>query len=655
MKFSVLAGTLLISPVMCGQVPQYKIQDLGSLAGAPHCKATALSQSGNVVGYCVPDPNTSLVGKNSSPPIQPFLYSNGVLQDLSSLASQPTPLLTAVNDSGAIAGAFMNIGLETGASASGFVIQNGALTVLEGQLQSFLPFGLTDSGQMGGSLFQILGGNFNFFLHTQALLATVAGAKPMTLTLPPGVSGSGAVFGMSQANGWVAGAAVGPSAVSVQALLWQNSAPQLLPALSNSNFGQSVATAVNDSGMATGIAFQMDLTSTTNPPPGSSSHAVLYKNGTVTDLGVLPGYKNSLGLGINNSGWVVGFSDIQAPPLGLNLAPLLYPVEPYYRAFLYANGKMYDLSQLLTNGQGWQLTFATQINNAGQIIGTGIFQAQQRAFLLTPVGAPAGPVINAGGVVGAANSVPPITSISSNGLFTVYGTNFAPSSVSQGVTQQDLVNNALPTNLANTCVQVGASKAGMFFVSAAQINALAEDLSAVSGATVPVSVIANCGTANEVTSPAVNVNVAKSAPEFLYFVANANGQDPVAAIEATGPSAGQFVGPVGLITGPTFAPAHEGDVVTAFGVGWGATDSTDPIGTLASGAASLSGSYSLTVGDKPAQVSYAGLTPTFVGLYQVNFMVPTGLVNQLPVNEPLVLTVNGASTPSGAYITVGPL
>ncbi len=73
------------------------------------------------------------------------------------------------------------------------------------------------------------------------------------------------------------------------------------------------------------------------------------------------------------------------------------------------------------------------------------------------------------------------------------------------------------------------------------------------------------------------------------------------------------------------------------------------IGTLATGAASITGQYSLKVGNVQADVSYAGLSPTFAGLYQLNFTVP----QVPPGNQPIVLTVNGVASSSGAFLTVG--
>jgi len=49
---------------------------------------------------------------------------------------------------------------------------------------------------------------------------------------------------------------------------------------------------------------------------------------------------------------------------------------------------------LIPAGARWLLTEARDINDSGQIVGTGIFDGQVRAFLLTPAGAgmlPPGP------------------------------------------------------------------------------------------------------------------------------------------------------------------------------------------------------------------------------------------------------------------------
>jgi uncharacterized protein (TIGR03437 family) len=634
-----LFAFFVLSACAFSQTPQFTIQDLGSLPNLQSCTATGLSQVGNVTGYCLSSIGSSLL---VNPTTHGFLYSNGALTDLNVNAlSTPTILPMAVNDSGVVTGAYVTINtVSASLTATPFIVQqDGSVTIPEGQMQGVLPFALNNAGQLAGSVIRVAESSFNLFVNGEAVLYTLASGATSILPAPTG--GGAAAFGVNL-SGTVAGASIGQNGAVVNPLLWINGKSQSLPQLAA--YQQSLAASVNGSGAAAGVAFDINFSQFADPL--NQSHAVLFNtDGSATDLGVLPGDKSSLATGINDSGSVVGVSSTKEPDFTVQLYGILNAAQIGYRAFFYTGGKMYDLNMLLKNGTGWTLTYATAINNLGQIAGTGLFQSptgvEQHGFLLTPVPAVSGPSIT--GVVGAGLSIPAVTSISPNGLFTIFGSLLA--SAATGVTQADIVNNQLPTNLGGTCVENGSDKWGLFYVSPGQINALAGDVP--SSGTVPVSVITNCGTANEVASPAMNVPVAAASPEFLYFIANANGQNPVAAIQAL---TGTYVGAPGLIAGATFAPAHAGDILTAFGVAWGATTSTDPIGTLDAVANTLTSPHSLTLGGVTVDPSYVGLTPTFAGLYQLNFTVPSGLAAG---NQPLVLTVNGTPSPSGPYITIG--
>src|SRR5579864_2466778 len=80
-----------------------------------------------------------------------------------------------------------------------------------------------------------------------------------------------------------------------------------------------------------------------------TSHAFLYSNGTMTDLGTLGG-TSSYANGINDSGQVVGVSSL--------------PGDSAYHAFLYNNGAMKDLGTL-----GASTSSAYGINDSGQVVG----------------------------------------------------------------------------------------------------------------------------------------------------------------------------------------------------------------------------------------------------------------------------------------------
>jgi uncharacterized protein (TIGR03437 family) len=51
----------------------------------------------------------------------------------------------------------------------------------------------------------------------------------------------------------------------------------------------------------------------------------------------------------------------------------------------------------------------------------------------------------------------------------------------------------------------------------------------------------------------------------------------------------------------------------------------------------------LMIGGQSATISFAGLTPQFAGLYQVNAVVPSG--TQTGASVPVTLTIDGQTSP----------
>jgi uncharacterized membrane protein len=99
--------------------------------------------------------------------------------------------------------------------------------------------------------------------------------------------------------------------------------------------------------------------------------ATLINEGFV-DLGVLPGGNRSLALGVNNGPLIVGQSRTTSTGA--------------VRAFLAApcDGGMVRLSDKVSNGAGWTLVSAEDINEAGWIVGYGLYDGYTTAFVLTP-------------------------------------------------------------------------------------------------------------------------------------------------------------------------------------------------------------------------------------------------------------------------------
>ena len=63
-------------------------------------------------------------------------------------------------------------------------------------------------------------------------------------------------------------------------------------------------------------------------------------------------------------------------------------------------------------------------------------------------------------------------------------------------------------------------------------------------------------------------------------------------------------------------------------------------GTIVTAANKLANSFSMNFGGSSATLSYSGLAPNFVGLYQFNVVVPNVANNDL---VPLSFKLNGAS------------
>jgi probable HAF family extracellular repeat protein len=89
----------------------------------------------------------------------------------------------------------------------------------------------------------------------------------------------------------------------------------------------------------------------------------------MTELGSLGGTQTNP-LAINDRGQVVGSSRTATSGTSTH-------------AFLWENGEIVDLNDLIVPGSGWVLQQATCINASGQIVGTGLLNGQVRAFLLT--------------------------------------------------------------------------------------------------------------------------------------------------------------------------------------------------------------------------------------------------------------------------------
>ena len=84
-----------------------------------------------------------------------------------------------------------------------------------------------------------------------------------------------------------------------------------------------------------------------------------------------------------------------------------------------------------------------------------------------------------------------------------------------------------------------------------------------------------------------------------------------------------------------------GETVLIYCPGLGAVNSPPSSGAAASGQTTVAAA-TVKIGGVSGSVGFSGLAPDFVGLNQVNFVVPAGVKSG---NQPVVLTVGGASSP----------
>ncbi len=89
-------------------------------------------------------------------------------------------------------------------------------------------------------------------------------------------------------------------------------------------------------------------------------------------------------------------------------------------------------------------------------------------------------------------------------------------------------------------------------------------------------------------------------------------------------------------------PAAAGETVLIYCTGLGAVASAPANGAAGSGQTAIAAATA-TIGGLDAAVAFSGLAPSFVGLYQVNTMVPSGLSKG---NPPVVISISGASSNS---------
>lgn len=285
----------------------------------------------------------------------------------------------------------------------------------------------------------------------------------------------------------------------------------------------------------------------------------------------------------------------------------------------FTNGDPPVALQSLKNG-AWVATWtpARAAASIGVTANASIPAQNLRGQTKITVGSQAGdavPVILQGGVVNAA-SFGATAPVAPGSLVALFG-----SRLSQA--QASAANVPLPINLADASVVIGGLRAPLLFASDGQVNAVVPYGIAPNSAQ---QVIASRASTLSVPQPVV---VAAAAPGVFTL----DGKQGI--VVDVDPSTGnQHLVDIAH-------PASAGHVLVIYCTGLGETDpsvatgSAAPIDTLSRAVNPVT----VTIGGLSADVLFAGLTPTQVGLYQVNVRLPQGVAPGSQV--PLVLNAAG--------------
>lgn len=212
-----------------------------------------------------------------------------------------------------------------------------------------------------------------------------------------------------------------------------------------------------------------------------------------------------------------------------------------------------------------------------------------------------------------------------NDIATIYGANLA--FTTHALTSGDLNDGNLPLSLAEVTVYVNGLQANLFYVSPSQINFLIPYEITTSTAVLFVN-------RQGIDGPFVTIQLATTSPAFFQW----NGNLAVAE-HADG----------SLIS--SAAPAQAGEVIVLFAAGLGRTSPDISSGFIVQLPVSILSASQLQVllngvPCPPGSIYYAGVTPGFAGLYQINLKLP----DILPSNPQIQMAIGPQISPAAIQL-----
>ena len=345
------------------QPSRWVTRDLGTLPGVQASEAVAINESGQVIGTY----RRTVKAADGTPYGRAFLWENGRMRDLGTLGGRQSQVV-AINAKGQIVG-----WSETKAgSRHAFLWENGRMRDLGTLFGGFSEaveindqgqvVGLSDTKTKGGKIRHGVRHAFLWRNGRMRDLGTLGGAG---IVGPYGPPGSKALA--INEYGQVVGGSRTTKTDESHAFLWQDG--KITDLGKPEEWLDSWATAVNNQGQIVG--------------GGGAEDWFLWENGKMSSLATLPGTMNPQPVAINESGEVVVRCDTyQRTPCAFlwqhgkrtNLGGWASAINDRGQvvgsnkhAFLWQTGKMTDLGTL----PGWEGSKATAINSHDQIIGIG--------------------------------------------------------------------------------------------------------------------------------------------------------------------------------------------------------------------------------------------------------------------------------------------
>lgn len=208
-------------------------------------------------------------------------------------------------------------------------------------------------------------------------------------------------------------------------------------------------------------------------------------------------------------------------------------------------------------------------------------------------------------------------------------------------TAADFSGSNAPTSLDGISVSINGKPAYVWYLSSGQLNVQAPEDTATGNFAITVT---NC----KATSPMFILARRALAPGFLApSNYTANGTPYMVATFA---SDGAYV--LNTATGASFGlnsrPAKPGDVIVAYGIGFGDVTPSILPGVIVGQSNALVAPVTISFGTTKATLSYAGLAGSFVGLYEFYITVPALADGDYQINA----TQNGTAVPQTMYLTV---